>query len=787
MRRELTYRRSVLAGARERGRATNLPIDITSFVDRRDELAEIKNLLSGARLVTLTGPGGIGKTRLALRVAASLKRSFRDGVWLIDLATLDKGSLIAETVASTVGIRHQSAETSFEMLAERMADQHVLLVLDNCERLVDGVARLAATLLSSAPKLSILATSRESLHVDGEHVLTVPPLYVPDPEQLAAEEALPSYHAVELFAERATAVVPNFAVDTGNVQTIIRICQRLDGLPLAIELAAVKLRALSADQILERLDHRLQFLAVDRHAAAPARQQTLRALMDWSFDLCSPEERELWARLSVFSGGLDLDAAENVCTADGIPSYAIAGLVMQLVDKSVLVPEEQGPRVWYRLPEIIREYGKERLGEPQREKVLRRHRDYYLKLAEQAETEWFGPHQVEWWSRLHRELPNFRTALEFSRTRPGEQQAGLRTAAALRIYWISTGILSEGRRWLDQLLDLATEPSDARAKALWVKCWLACLQSDVATAVPLLEESRGLAFRLDDAVGLAYTARLAGLIAIFRGDLPEATARFEEALERHRATDDPIGIVHALSRLASIAIFQGDFERAVSLCEESLAISDFHGERWYRSYTLWILGIAQWQKGHTAVATVTERDGLRLKSLFTDMLGTGNCTEALAWIAATEGNWKRSATLLGAVQRIWQVTGLSLYAYLGGFHSACVTDARKHLGDTRYERAFQHGQRFSPDQTIAYALGEQASTVTTPTRAQRRERSQLTRREEQVAELVARGLSNKDIAAQLVISRRTAEAHLEHILKKLGFTSRAQIAGWLMQTRNGNT
>ena len=467
-----------MAGTTGRGqRGTNLPVDVTSFVNRRHELAEVRQTLSVSRLVTLTGPGGIGKTRLALRVAAGVGRTFRDGVWLVDLGSLDNGSLIAETVASTLGIRHHSSEAPFDVLSDRLAGQHLLLVLDSCEHLVDAVATLAVTLLQSAPKLWILATSREPLRVSGEHVMTVPPLSVPDPDKPIAIEALESYHALDLFAQRAAAVVPTFKVSQENASTISRICQRLDGLPLAIELAAVQLRALSAEQIQERLDHRFRLLTAGRRAA-PARQQTLRALLDWSFDLCTPAQQDLWARLSVFSGGVDLAAAEEVCSGDGIPREAVADLVTHLVDKSVLVREERGHRVWYRLPELVREYGRERLEGARTERVLRRHRDYYVRLAERAEAEWFGPHQVEWWGRLRRELPNLRTALEFSCTRPDQAQAGLRIAAALRVYWISTGIVSEGRRWLDRLLELAPEPTHERAKALWEELGLPPLKPE---------------------------------------------------------------------------------------------------------------------------------------------------------------------------------------------------------------------------------------------------------------------------------------------------------------------
>ncbi len=762
-----------------RTRLSNLPVDVTSFVNRRTELAEIRHLLSIARLVTLTGPGGVGKTRLALRAAASVHRTFPDGVWFVELATLKDSALITETVGSALGIRDQSARPLLDVLREQLADKHLLLVMDNCEHLLDETANVVETLLRAAPKLWILATSRQALRASGEHVLVVPSLSVPDPGEQVTVDDLPRYHAVSLFTERARAILPDFTVTAENAETIAQLCRRLDGLPLALELAVVRLRGLAPEQILARLDHSFQLLTSGDRTAEP-RQATLRALIDWSYDLCSPAEQTLWTRLSVFSGGFDLEAVEEVCSGDDISRETVLELLLGLVDKSILVREEYQGRAWYRLLSLVREYGREHLDGGAEEKISHRHLDYYQRLAERAEAEWFGPDQVEWCDRLRRELPNLRTALEFSCTHPEWASSGLRICAALRIYWIGTGSLSEGRRWLDRLLESSHEPSPERGKALWVKSWLACLQSDMAAAVPPLEQARGLAERFDDAVALAYVARISGLIAIFEGDLSAARGHFEEALVRHRNTDDPIGIVHAVARLASIAIFRGDTDRALSLCEESLAISDARGEQWGRSYTLWILGIALWQKGDMVRATAVERESLRIKGLFNDMLGTGNVMEALAWIAATGRDGKRAGTLLGAAERIWQSNGLSLYAYLRGFHDACVEHARESLGSQAYQAAFEHGMQWSLESAIAYALSETSKTTTKAASGSGpHEATPLTRREEQIAELVANGLSNREIATKLVISQRTVEAHVEHILTKLGFTSRAQVAAWL--------
>ncbi len=340
----------------------NLPIDVTSFVGRRRELSEARRLLGDARLLTLAGAGGVGKTRLALRLAAEVRRTFPDGVWLADLAPVQDGELVPQTVIAALGLQDHSTRLPVETLLEYLAGKRLLLVLDNCEHVLDACAVLATKLLSQAEALRILATSRQLLSVEGEQVMEVPPLSVPDLDWLSAAGSLTGYEAVRLFAERAAAVVPGFAVTASNGAVVARLCQGLDGMPLAIELAAVRLRVLSAEQILERLDDRYRLLTGGSRTGLE-RHQTLRAAIEWSYDLCSPQEQILWGRLSVFSGGFDLEAAEQVCAGEDIAQEDVFELVTGLLDKSVLAREEHGSRVRYRLLETIRQYGQTHLTE----------------------------------------------------------------------------------------------------------------------------------------------------------------------------------------------------------------------------------------------------------------------------------------------------------------------------------------------------------------------------------------------------------------------------------------
>jgi non-specific serine/threonine protein kinase len=779
------------------GRVTgNLPAELTGFVGRHGELAEVKRLLAGARLVTLTGPGGVGKTRLALRAAAGLRRAFRDGVWLIQLDQVRDEGLVAQAVASTLGLQDRAGYTPAAMLAEYMAGRQLLLVLDNCEHLVDAAAKLADMLLRAAAGLRVLATSREALTIDGETVLPVPPLPVPVPVDAQALTAagLGGFAAVRLFAERAAQAVPGFAVTAANAAAVAGICRRLEGMPLAIELAAARLPVLSAEQIDTRLGDRLGLLTGGGRAR-PARQQTLRASIEWSWDLCSPAERLLWARCSVFAGGFELDAAEGICADRRLAAGDVLELLAALAAKSILTVAHGRGVARYRLPEPLREYGHERLQESGEYTALRRrHRDWHEQLARRVDTDWLSPRMTEWAARLLREHANVAAAQEFCQADPGEAEAGLRIASHVWLfYYWDPGHVSEGRYRLGQALAQAGEPTVWRARGLLIAGFLAAVGGDRDAVQPLLEQGSSLAGQLDDPATQAFAAWAAGHVSLFAGDMPHAIAHYEDGLAvlpaacgRERA--------RVLICLAQAAGLAGDEERAVACHREVLALTEAGGEFircWYSAWSLWALGAAAWRRGDLDRAAELQQQSLRLRlrACSCEQMGSTWCVEALAWIAASQHQYERAAVLLGAATALWRSMGTTLdsHQHLVGYHRDCERQARQALDETAFQAAYHRGLDLPAEDAFACALQQPPEKPQKKPPAQAvSEAAPLTRRELQVARLIAGGCSNKDIAAELVISQRTAENHVEHILTKLGFTSRAQVAAWATASRPDN-
>jgi non-specific serine/threonine protein kinase len=767
-----------------RGEVGNLSPEPTSFVGRRQEVADAKSVLSTSRLVTLTGVGGVGKTRLALRVATKVQRAFEDGVWLVELDHLHDPALLAHTVANTLGLRDQSSLPPATVLVEYLASRRLLLVLDNCEHLIDAVAKLADTLLRSCPRLQVLATSREPLNIGGEAPVAVPPLSTPDLERPLPLGMLSSYEAVALFTERATTAVPGFTLTTANQSAVAEICHRLDGLPLAIELATARLSTFSADEIRHELSHRYQLLASGSRSA-PTRQQTLRACVEWSYDLCTTAEKLLWSRLAVFAGGVELDAAEDVCDGNGLVAEDVLDVVASLVDKSILIREEHGTVARYRMLDTIRDHGREKLQEAgQYEVQRRRHRDWYERLVLDADADLISPRQADWLTRTRREHANLRVALEFCVSEPGEAAAGLRMATALHPSW-SRGRLSEGRQWLDRALTRQTAPATTdQAKALYYAGMLAGFQGDLPAASTLAEEAGDLAEQLGDATSRALATHAAASVAVFSGgDLPGAAAGYEEVLDVYRAEGDLPRLLEVLLGLAFARGVLGDEARAVACYEEILAITEPRGEILYRSYSLYFLGVAVWLRGDSRRAAELVERSLRLKRLVDERLGTLWCLEALAWIATGEDDPRRAATLLGADESLSRAMGTppATFPDLLVHHDQCEQLARRELGEQAFQTAFRHGMGLGFEDAIAYALNEEPRAVAaSPAVAE----TTLTQRERQVADLITHGLSNREIAARLAISRRTAESHVEHILNKLGCATRTQIAVWVAQHPN---
>ncbi|MBP2323539.1 non-specific serine/threonine protein kinase [Kibdelosporangium banguiense] len=697
-----------MTGTRSRRPKGNLPAETTSFVGRRGEVGKARRLLSTARLVTLTGAAGVGKTRLALRVAAQLHDGFPDGVWLVELAALADDKLLPQTIADVLGIQDGSARPLLDTVSGYLEDKRLLLVLDNCEHLVDACAILADRLLRTAPDLRILASSRHALRAAGEHLLEVAPLPVPDLNQ--AQRRPTRYAAVRLFGERAAAALPGFRVGAGSRDTVARICHRLDGIPLAIELAAVRVRAMPVHQILRRLDDYFEFLAEGSRASIP-RLRTLRATIDWSFDLCSVEEQDMWARASEFIGGFDLNAAETVCAGEDIAREAVLDLVDNLVSKSILTRVDGTAMARYRMLEPIRQYGQERLASSgHRTTVRTRHRDHYGRLAKQAERAWLGAQELEHYAQLQCEHANLRAGLEFCLTESTEEKAGLDIGSALWIYWFLSCSHTEGRYWLDRALEANPQPSPARAKALWINAWLALMQADTAAALSMVGESRRSAQRLDAESALGHALRVAGLATFFQDDVPGGAMLLDEALDCFRAAGDRSGVWITLLQLAGMTAILGEPQRAVDLGEECVDLSHTRAHL-SRSWALWGLAISRWLIGDREGAGGLVREVIRINHRPSNRWSLVHSIEILGWITAAEGQYRRAARLLGAADPIWRSTGVlpGTLRHLAPSHHQCEQQTRQSLGDETFTLAFREGTRLTIDEAIAYALEPQRS------------------------------------------------------------------------------
>jgi predicted ATPase/DNA-binding CsgD family transcriptional regulator len=741
--------------------------------------------------VTLTGIGGVGKTRLALRAAAGLARAFRDGVWLVQLDQVRDEALVAQAVAGALGLQDRAGYSPAAALAEYLAGRQLLLVLDNCEHLVDAAAKLADLLLREAAGLRVLATSRESLNISGESVLAVPPLAAPEAGRPLTVAELARFSAAGLFAERAGQVVPGFAVTEANVAAVAGICRRLEGLPLAIELAAARLSVLSPEQIDARLRDRLGLLTRGGRTG-PARQQTLRASIEWSYELCSEPERLLWARLSVFAGGFELDAAEGICADRRLAAEEVLDLLAALAGKSILTVAHREGTARYRLSETLREFGQERLQESGEYTALRRrHRDWHEQLARRADTGWLSPRAADVAARLFREHANVQAAQDFCQAEPGEAEAGLRIALHVWLfyYWIS-GHFSEGRYRLSQVLAQTGEPTVWRARGMLLASFLAAASGDRGAVQPLLEQGTILAGQLNDPATRAFAAWAAGTACLLAGDLPHAIADFEDGLAVL-----PAAAVRGRQRallllgVADAAGLAGDEELAVACHRELAALTEAGSDytrRAYSAYSLWALGVAAWRRGDPDQATELEQQSLRLRR--NDRMGSTWCVEALAWIAASGHQYERAAVLLGAAAGLWQSMGTTLDGHkpMAGHHRDCERQTRQALGEVAFQAAYRRGLELPAEDVLAYVLQQPPDKPPKkPSAPAVAAEPLLTPRELQVALLVAGGLSNKEIAAELVIAQRTAENHVEHILTKLGFTSRAHVAAWVAASQPG--
>jgi predicted ATPase/DNA-binding CsgD family transcriptional regulator len=774
--------------------SNNLPTQLTSFVGREKELADVKKLLYNAHILTLIGPGGTGKTRLSIQAAGELFDLYPEGVWFVELAPILDPLLVPRTTAIAVGLRDEPQRLVIDVLCDHLREKKILIILDNCEHLVDACARMADRILHAAPDTRILASSREGLGISGEVTYRVPSLGLPDLDHLPSLESLNQYEAVKLFIDRATSAVPTFTVTNENAPALAQVCHHLDGIPLAIELAAAKIRVLSVEQIANRLDDRFRLLTGGSRTALE-RHQTLRAAIDWSYNLLPQTEQVLFRRLSVFVGGWTLEAAESVCEDESVKNEDVLDLMEQLINKSLVITEEAGHESRYHMLETIRQHANEKLIESGENDALRdRHLKYFLHLAEVAEPELQSEEQGKWLDQLEIEQNNFRAALDWSK---GEQQGAesiLRLAGALWHFWEIRGYYAEGRAQLEAALarNRAARPP-AQAKALVGAGTLAWYQTDYAGATAFHEQALSIQRELEDRQGMAFSLNNLGAQALEQADFPQAARWLEESLALSREISDPRMAGYALHNLAEVARHQGQFERASDLYLESLAAFRESGDRWSISFTLIWLGVATQHLGAYDQATAYIKEGLALCLELGIRRGIAEGLEGLAGVAFDQRQSDWAAQLFGASDALRKALHSPMSPADHIEHESIVAEACAALGEEAFKEAWTSGQALAAEgweKVIVYALAQPSpSEAKTPSEtgpviilsrneADKKKYGGLTSREREVAAQIAQGKSNQEIAAELFVGLKTVEAHVTRILSKLGFTSRAQIAGW---------
>ncbi len=843
----------------------NLPAEPNSFIGRERDLSELALLLSDVRALTLCGPGGIGKTRLAVRLACDLVPEFPDGAWLVELADTASADLLPRRVAATFGIREEQDRPLIATLAEALRARRLLLVLDTCEHIVDGCADLVQQLLASCPSLRVIATSREPLRVRGETVWRVPPLSVPttlDPLSLAD---LARHEALQLFAERASAARTGFALGSENAEAVARLCLTLDGMPLAIELAAARVRALSVEQIASRLDDRFRLLASgDR--TAPARQQTLRAAVDWSYELLSEPEQILLRRLSVFAGW-NLDMAEQVCADDQIPAGTVLDLMAALIDKSLVTfDHELRGESRYRLLDTIKEYAASRLAASgEEDALLLRHRDYLLRYGEWVVSQAFvrgapsWPERVAMYRAITADLANYRLALATS-ARRGDIAEGLRMCGAMRNPWVTHGDVTEGAGWFDQFLISADRvPPEVRGPALVFRGDLAFEQQDYPTVDRCAREGLELCraagdpheaaalrllavatlragnlaeagTRIDEAIntahklgndweeGLALSIKAAGLARLAM--LREAQRTYEAALDVLR-DNNGWGVAQVRVGLGGVARARGDYQAAISHYQGALSLYQEIDARPEIARCLAGIASVALIQGDLGLCRASLTESLALSLATGQRLPVARGLEAFAALEARAGNAERAARLAGAALELRSAAGHPPSAGAGARLEDLLGPARRSLGELRATTLLEEGRAMGADQAVRYAIGilpagapadgaaaapgwlppqpragdgngrparapaaggsssRVAGPAAGPPAGTAAVPSTLTPREREIAALIARGLSNRAIADELVISQATVARHVANMLTKLGFSSRAQVAAWV--------
>ena len=738
---------------------------------RRGEAAQVRSLLEITRLLTITGPGGIGKTRLAEEVAD-------DDAVFVPLAELQDPALLPESLADRLGLGRSSGRPVTAIILDHLRTRTQLIVLDNCEHLIDMCGDLAATLLAECPHLTILATSRQSLRISGERTLRLAPLATPGASTGLSPADLLRYDGARLLIDRATAAEPAFEVTADNVAALAEIVRQVDGLPLAIELAAARIRSLSAQQIADRLAQHGSALLTSAPRTAPRRHRTLRAAIDWSHELCSPAEQLLWRRAAIFAGSFDLDAAEQVCSETGLlDQQEVLDAVEGLLDKSLLNRAEYGGVLRYSMLATIREYGLERLADAgEQAGTARRHRDWIDRLTAEADLRSFGPDQLIWITRLRLEHANLRAALAWSLATPGEADTALHMADRLHEYWALRESSIEARGWLERALAAASPDHPGRTHATATAALHALWHSDLDAANALLDRADALAAGAPNELDSAHRAYVRSRARMSARE-PGATALALEAVTTYRRLGETRQELNALFVHGIVAPYIGELAAARASLRRMLELSSAVGETYFRGTALFGMAITEVEFGDLTAAAEAATESLALARTVGTSFTMAYLLEVHAWIANRQGRYEHAATLFGAAATAWQGIGADAQVATGTAHEGRQDQTRDALGTERFDRAYARGRTMPLDEAVRVALGEPDSVHRAP--------AELTRREWEIADLVRQGLTNRDIAVKLTISQRTADAHVRNILTKLGFQRRAQIAAWAATARTG--
>ncbi len=768
-----------------------LPIYLTTFVGREQELVDLTSLLAKKRLLTLIGAGGMGKTRLALHLASTMAASFPDGVYLIELASLTEPALVSQTTAAVLNIRTDHDSPLLSLLTSALQDHHCLLLFDNCEHVLEASIPLVEVLLQCCPHLHILATSREPLHIAEETIWRVASLSCPEPEQMPPFAQLAHYEAIQLFCERAAESDPRFRLTEQNAAAIVRICQQLDGLPLALELAAARLSMLSADQLAARLDERFILLTRGQRTAT-SRQQTLHATLDWSYALLTPAEQALFQSLAVFAGNWNLDDIEQVAGPDTTAPYAVSDVLTYLVNKSLVIAEEQegtqteAGEIRYRLLNTVQQYATSKLMQSENwQKMCERHQKWYLQQAKEANKHLHGPEQFLWLQYLEAEIPNIRVAL--TRALAARQlDTAIQLAEAVRRFWISRNYFSEGRHWFETLLtaaynDKQLSPS-LRAYVIFGASEFARYQGANEQASILLKELIALLQTLDDPLRLVEAQTYLALNLGLQGEYEQANQLCQASITFYRERKQMGGIIQALMTSSLIALCQGKYPQAIASSEEVCQLLRRAGDYAYLLYTLFMLGQATILQGKLEQACAVCQEALHLSQKLNQSFGQAASLGLIAGIAGLQGQPIQAARLFGASHALQKRAQAPFSPSSRMLQERMVFPVRNTLGKEQFLSHYNAGQDCSLEQTLAEAeavlqatsaLPAADSPATLSSSATPHILTVLSQRERETLSLVAQGLTDAQVAQELRLSPHTISKHLHSIYGKLNINSRS--------------